>query len=475
MVSAALEAAERQPSAGADRGRVPVHHSAVERGQAALEGLAARGVDAGRQSIVGGVGDGYRLLLRAGVVDGQVGAEQLLALVSRARPRAHAVHARRDVPAPQTSGGKCPRLEHRLGRCPAGGEELLPPGFRRERSHEHPFAQGVSDGKPLRCRGDARGHRVGARRRTFDDQAARGGAALARGHERREESVVHGLVQVRVAQHQRGVLPAHFQREQLGLAQRGALDGLADRPAAGEEHSIHPRMRGERGADGTGPLHQVECARRHAGFRQTACVHLGGVRRDLARLEDDRVSAGERRQHVAVGEVDGKVEGPEHRDDAQRAEPTLCVGLARRGERRHEPQPVFHRDRRLGHAGLHLGTRLPQRLADVQRDGARQLLRAPLQHLSDAAHQGGPLAARPGGPRRLRRARRVHSAIDLGERPAVATEEHAKVRRTAVLDDPLGALGLGERSGDEVHGRRITLPRPRSPRGKVHGRAARYR
>ena len=75
----------------------------------------------------------------------------------------------------------------------------------------------MADREPLCSGGDARSDRVGARGRALHDEPARRGAALTGGDERGKHGVVHGLVQVGVAKHDRGILPAHLQREQLRL------------------------------------------------------------------------------------------------------------------------------------------------------------------------------------------------------------------------------------------------------------------
>ena len=130
----------------------------------------------------------------------------------------------------------------------------------------------MPDREALRGRGDAGGERVRAFRRAFDDQPAGGRASLPGGNECGEDGVVHGLVEVRVAQHQSGILPAHLQREELRLPQAGALDGLSHRPTPGEQDSVDVRVRRQRGTHRARPLDQVEHARRDARFRQAARV-----------------------------------------------------------------------------------------------------------------------------------------------------------------------------------------------------------
>src|SRR2546421_102876 len=78
-------------------------------------------------------------------------------------------------------------------------------------------------------------------------------------------------------------------------------------------------------------LHEVEDAGRHARFFQAPRVDLGGLRRHLARLEDDAVSARDRRQDMAVRQVNREVERAEHREHAERPEAQLERALRRAG------------------------------------------------------------------------------------------------------------------------------------------------
>src|SRR6266446_2748650 len=306
----------------------------------------------------------------------------------------------------------------------------------------------MPDGQLLRQLGDAPGEAA-----PIPDHDGPGGrrAALAGGDEGGEQDVVGGFLEIGVGEDEGGVLAAHLQREDLRLPQVRFLDGLADGPAADEEDAVHSGMRGQGGADGRAALDEVEDAARDARLLQAARVDLGGVRGHVAGLEDDGVAAGQRGKDVPVGEVDGEVERPEHGEDAVGTEPALGARLPRRWEPGDQLQSFVGGDGRLGAAGLGFGSRFPERLADVEGDGASQLLLALLQHRADPPHELGPVALRNGSERALRGARRLDGRVDLRHGPGMAAQHEGEVRRRPVLDDPVGRPRWGPAACDEVH------------------------
>ena len=205
------------------------------------------------------------------------------------------------------------------------------------------------------------------------------------------------------------------------------MDGLADVPAPGEKDCVDPGVRRQQRTDRTRALHEVEDARRDSGLDEAARVHLGRVWRDLARFEYDGVAAGERGQDVAVRQMHGEIERTQHRRDAERAETAFGVRLPGRREASDELQPVIDGDGGFRAAGLRLGSRLPQRLADVERDRARDLLLARGKHLADVADERRALRERPQRPRRLGGSRGADRAFDLVERPAMPAEHDAEI------------------------------------------------
>src|SRR5260370_40355216 len=92
----------------------------------------------------------------------------------------------------------------------------------------------MADGKLLRQLRDALRETP---RVADDDGPRRRRAALPRGDERGEEDVVDRLVEVRVGEDEGGVLAAHLPRQDLRLAEAGALDGQPPVPAPGDEHA----------------------------------------------------------------------------------------------------------------------------------------------------------------------------------------------------------------------------------------------
>ena len=119
MIAAAAQPAEREPPAGADGGRVPVHHAAGERPLAAIEGLLAAGVHARRETVVRGIGDLQRLFLGCGGVDGEVGTEELFTLVSGAAALVDEMHRRADVAPVEAARPQPVRSKEALRVCRA--------------------------------------------------------------------------------------------------------------------------------------------------------------------------------------------------------------------------------------------------------------------------------------------------------------------------------------------------------------------
>ena len=447
---------------------------------------------AGREAVVGGVGERDGLLERAHVEDREVGAEELVALVGRARAGVDAVHRGRRVAAGEAPGrgalaaqhlldlgpGRVARAHRRravrepaaIARRGAALLELAQRGLGGERSQED-LVEGVPEGERA---GDLRGalrEGVGAAGRAHHDGAAGGGAALPRAHEGREADVPERLVLVGVLEDERGVLAAHLQRQQARVPQALPLEREAHLPAAGEEHAVHTRVARQRRALAPAALHEVEHARRHPGLDEDARVQLAHVGGHLAGLHHHGVAAGERGQHVAVGEVHGEVEGADHGQHAQGAEPALrgrrgqllagrARGCARRDESAHPGEALVHRDVGLGDHRGDLGARLPERLAHPDRDGVRQGLLVLLHGGADGADEGDPLLQGPRGPGGRRAGGRLHRPVDLALGEPVHSQELGEIGGRAVHELPLRTARLDELAPDEIHVGQIALEAP---------------
>ena len=123
------------------------------------------------------------------------------------------------------------------------------------------------------------------------EHALGAGAALAGAKIAAERDLVHGLAQRRVVEHDARVLAAHLERdEQLGPIDRGLEDLVADRPAAREAQPAEQRLGDHRGTDLAGAGDDVQHAGRQLGGERRFGVALAAQRRDVARLDDDRVA-----------------------------------------------------------------------------------------------------------------------------------------------------------------------------------------
>jgi len=90
---------------------------------------------------------------------------------------------------------------------------------------------------------------------------------------------------------------------------------------------------------------------------------------------------------------------------------------------------------------LRLGAGFPERLSHVERDGPGQLVLMVLQHGADAAHELLAVARWTRGEGGLRLPGGDDRGIRLGHRPGMAPQQQREIRRGAVLDHSVGALG----------------------------------
>src|SRR5262249_26772453 len=117
----------------------------------------------------------------------------------------------------------------------------------------------------------------------------------ARAHDRVEVR----FAEIEIGEHDRGILAAELERELLELRRGRGGDHRAGARRARERDRLDVGMLDERLADaGSGALHDVEDARRKAGFDRELAELGGRARRDLARLSDDRIAGRERRRDL---------------------------------------------------------------------------------------------------------------------------------------------------------------------------------
>ena len=205
-----------------------------------------------------------------------------------------------------------------------------------------------------------------------------------------------------VLEHHERRLAAELHVHALDRAGRLAHDARAGARGAGDRDQRDVLVAGERAADlRAGPGHDVEHARRQAGVERQAAEHQRGQRRQLGRLEHDRVAGRERRPDLPGRHVERVVPGRDRGADADRLAPDRARQafevLARRlalevaGGGGEEAQ-VVDRQRDVE------GARELQRLAGVARLGARELVRALLEQVGHAVEHRGALAGGDAAP-----------------------------------------------------------------------------
>ncbi len=217
---------------------------------------------------------------------------------------------------------------------------------------------------------------------------------------------LHRCLEVRVGEHDERRVPAELERHVLGLSGRVPQQRRADLRRAGKAELAHDLVLDQLAADRLRVLcdHEVGNARGQPGVGQGFEHRGGGERRLLGRLDDSRAPGGECRPqrpgHSGGREVPDRDEPAHAGWAAQRADPLpagMRIGLRRK--------------RRLGLGGVEaqeagrvadLAARLPQRLAALAGDQARELLAAVLEQVSGPHEDGSALGrreCRPGGQR----------------------------------------------------------------------------
>ena len=160
------------------------------------------------------------------------------------------------------------------------------------------------------------------------DHAARRGAALAGGAERRPEDPLDGEVEVGVVEDDDRVLAAELEVDVLEAVGRVLRDLDARLARAGERDHGHVGVRDDRVADLSPPPWTMLTtpAGTPASIRSSTkrSPSVGRVRR---RLEDDRVPADERGQDLPRRDRDREVPRRDHADDADRLR-TLMLNLS---------------------------------------------------------------------------------------------------------------------------------------------------
>ena len=139
--------------------------------------------------------------------------------------------------------------------------------------------------------------------------------------------------------------------------------------ASGEEYAVDLGCGDQRPTDLASALHEADHPGRKPGLLEELEHPRADTRRELARLEYDRVAGEQGRDDMPVGQMTRQVEGTEYRHYPDR--PVMCPG--------HRPPELelglgaslgehLDRDRELRDHGVDFGDCLPARLARLARE-----------------------------------------------------------------------------------------------------------
>ena len=269
-------------------------------------------------------------------------------------------------------------------------------------------------------------------------------------------AVAAAAFEIRVREDDQRAVRAELERE--ALDPRDAADLLPHRRRAREADLPHPRIGTQRGAElGSRARDHLDRVLRQPGVEQRARQEDRRQRRLPCRLENHGVARRKRRSHLVGDEQRGEVERRDRDDDAAR----LAQGereLAGTVRGRVDRNGLAVQARPLGRARPQerrdpggLASRLDERLADLRRDRAGELLEATLEQVRGAPEDVRPLEG--GEPAHHPR------AVDGGR------------------DRPLGVVAVRHRDGADrlavERAAHLLLTRPLRPcTGDVHHRLA---
>ena len=277
------------------------------------------------------------------------------------------------------------------------------------------------------------------------------GAHLAGGVEIAEDCAGHGIVELGVVEHDERRFAAELERHVLEGLGRLAHDDAACPGLAGERDLGDARM-GDEGLPGARvALHDVEGAVGQPGLLERLGEVGGGEGRQLGRLEDHRVAAGECRGRLPAGDLDRVVPGADPGDHAE--------GLAPRIAERRGAEVDMLAGQRRGNSGEIVEAirprqdvdrdRLLDRLAGVARLGLGDLLVARAQNIRGLPEDAAALGSRRPRPRREPRPGGVDGPIDRGR---VGLDDLAQDLAGRGVDggEPLGRARLVMAAADMV-------------------------
>ena len=221
-------------------------------------------------------------------------------------------------------------------------------------------------------------------------QSRAGDARLSGRREDARDRALHRVVDLGIVEDDVRRLAAELHRDVLQPARGGFVDPLTGRVGAGERDLRHERMLDERRTDvGAEAGDDVDDAGREAGVLDQLHELEHRRRRELGRLDDDRVACSERRRQLPRRQQQRRVPGDDRGDDAERlvARVVEGVGLVGRDHRAFdlvgEPAVVVVPLRHVRRLHAHLGVQL----AVVADFDLGQLLRALGDEIAEPAQQ----------------------------------------------------------------------------------------
>src|SRR2546426_247571 len=230
--------------------------------------------------------------------------------------------------------------------------------------------------------------------RLVDEEAAAGPAHLARVLERAEQDALQGPVELRVREHDLRVLPPELERHRRHMAGRELHDLLPRVRGPRERHRVDVRMPRER-APRRGPRsrYDVEDPRAEPNRRRELRDLQGTERGQGGGLQDDRVPRREGGCDPATREDERVVPWGDVAGDAH----GLPQGVveAGPGDRDRGAFDLVGEPRVVLEELVHVrdvALRLADRLADVQRFDAGELLELVSERLAELEQEAAPLA-----------------------------------------------------------------------------------
>ena len=415
-----IPAAEREVGQRRGHSHVDADHAGLDAVPELARCLAALRVDAGAVAEDGLVGrlDGRVQVIEAH--DVQHRAKDLLLRDGHAGP--HVVHdAGPEVEAL--------RLLRHLHRAPVHRQlrALLHAALQQRRhlvtvlraDHRAHLGRGIAIGRAHRDAAGGRGQRrqqlVGGA--ADGDRGRAGHAALARAPEGRIHQAGDRVAEVGIGQHEHVVLGPAGRLHALAVLGAGLEDVLGHRRGTDERDGANLGVRQQRVHAFLPAVHHVQHTLGQAGLVQQLDQALAGQRHLLARLQNERVPAGQGQRIHPHRDEGGEVVGTDADADAHRLLDHVAIDAARDVLQDLALQQLGRAARVLHHlhAAPHVAARLGERLAVLARDAGRQLLKVILQQHLVAEQDAGAVHRRRLRPVQRRGRAGLHSLVhDVG-------------------------------------------------------------